>query len=98
VILTAAAFGSTGNSAAFMSVAVTGGTPAQTIPADAHALEVAGNSQVRASATIVLTGLPANTSLTFTAKYRQQGSGTATFANRDIVVIPLPGPVVSTTH
>jgi hypothetical protein len=27
---------------------------------------------------------------TFTAKYRNQGSGTSTFANRDIVVIPLP--------
>jgi hypothetical protein len=97
VIVTAAAFGGTGNNTAFMSVAVTGGSPTQPVPADANALEVAGNNQVRASATMVLTGLPANTALTFQAKYRNQGSGSSTFANRDLTVVPLPGSVLRGT-
>jgi hypothetical protein len=80
-----------------MSVAVTGRTAVPAVPADSHALEVAGNNTVRASATIVLTGLGGSTSVTFTAKYKASG-GTASFANRDLVVVPLPGPVVSTQH
>jgi hypothetical protein len=93
VIATAAAFSSTGSAHAFMSVQVTGGSPTQTVPADANALEVSDNAEIRASATMVLTGLPANTPLTFTAKYRVTAN-TGTFANRDLTVVPLPGPVI----
>jgi hypothetical protein len=86
VILTGQLFGSTGNSAAFMSVAVSGAT---TVAAsDANSLRVAGNDAVRASATALITGLTPGSN-TFTAKYKQVGSGTATFSDRNIVVIPL---------
>jgi hypothetical protein len=87
VILTAAVFGSTGNAHAFMSFAA---SPAGTTiaPTDAQALEVSANDEVRASATVLVTGLTPG-STTFTAKYRTS-LGTGTFANRDVVVIPLP--------
>jgi hypothetical protein len=86
VIVTAGAFGSVGNSTAFMSFAVSGAsTQAAT---DARALAVAGNDIVRASATSLVCGLTPGSN-TFTAQYRVS-AGTATFSNRDIVVIPLP--------
>jgi hypothetical protein len=89
VILTAAANGSQGGSATFMSMSVTGG--ATTInPSDGNAFGVSGNDAIRASATVVLTGLSSGVPLTFTAKYRVS-SGTGTWATRDITVIPLPG-------
>jgi hypothetical protein len=87
VVLTAAANGSVGNSFAFMSVAVSG---ASTVPpSDANAYAVAGNDPVRASATVLISGLSSAGSLTFTAKYRVS-SGTATFSTRDITVLPVP--------
>jgi hypothetical protein len=48
------------------------------------------NASIQASATYVLTDLSPG-SHTFTAKYRRNiNGGTATFANRSIIVTPLP--------
>jgi hypothetical protein len=58
---------------------------------DANAVILAGSALQRASATSVITGL-APGSNTFTALYRNQGTGnlTCTYSNRAIAVIPLP--------
>jgi hypothetical protein len=96
VIVTAAAFNSTSSAIAFMSVAVSPGPVDQPVPGDRFAFQVQSSNTMRASATDVLTGLPANTPLTFTAKYREQGNATGTWSARDITVVPLPGPVVTT--
>jgi hypothetical protein len=86
VIVTALESTSNQSGIVFTSFAVSG---ASTVAAtDARALEVQGNNAVRASATSVVTGLTPGAN-TFTAKYRTT-AGTATFAARDIVVIPLP--------
>jgi hypothetical protein len=85
VIVTAQISGSTGNAAGFMSVFIDGAVVLGV--ADATSLRVAGNNAVRASATSLFTGLAPGTH-TFTAAYRLQGSGFATFAERNIVVIP----------
>ena len=85
VILTAQMFGSTGQTAAFMSVSVTGAT---TIAAsDANSYRVFGNDPIRASAAVLITGLTAGSN-TFTAVYRHVGSGSSTFGARTITVIP----------
>jgi len=87
VILTAAVFGSNGQASAFMSFSATpAGT--STAPTDGQALEVTNNDEIRASATVLASGLTPGSTV-FTAKYRTT-SGIATFSNRDIVVIPLP--------
>jgi hypothetical protein len=91
VILTAAAFSSNGSNQAFMSYAA---SPAGTSggPLDARSLEITNNDETRASATVLVSGLPRG-SVTFTAEYKvspRGGGASATFANRDIVVIPLP--------
>jgi hypothetical protein len=67
-ILTSALHGSTGGATAFMGVAVSGATAVAAT--DAQALEVAGNNEVRASATVLLTGLNPGSN-TFTAKYKE---------------------------
>jgi hypothetical protein len=85
VIVTAQINGSTGNAAGFMSVFIDGAVTLGV--ADATSLRVAGNNAVRASATSLITGLTPGTH-TFTAAYRLAGTGTATFAERNIVVIP----------
>jgi len=46
-----------------------------------------GTAVIQASATYFVSGLTAGSN-TFTAKYR--GTNTCTFANRKIVVIPMP--------
>jgi hypothetical protein len=84
VILTAQTFGSTGNSAGFMTVELDNDI---TTALDANSLRVFGNDPIRASSTSLITGLSAGNH-TFTAVYRQVGSGTATFSARNIVVIP----------
>ena len=85
VILTAQIAGSTGQSAGFMSVAVSGAT---TIAAsDANSLRVFANDANRSSATVLITGLNAGDN-TFTAVYRTVGSGDAVFGARNILVIP----------
>jgi hypothetical protein len=86
VILTAQVNGSTGNAAGFMSVSVSGNTTV--LATDANSLRVAGNEPIRASATALLTNLNPGLNV-FTAKYREVGSGFATFADRNIVVVPL---------
>jgi len=74
---------------AYMSFAVSG---ASTVAASDNTsimlYDPAGHFEIRASATYVVTGLT-NGSNTFTAKYRESG-GASTFADRSIIVIPLP--------
>jgi hypothetical protein len=98
-VIVGAAASAPGSSTAYMSVAVTGGTPVQTVPSSLFAYGVTNNTTIQASATFVLTGLPpAPTALTFTAKYEIFGTGnpgSATFANRSITIVPLPGAVTS---
>jgi hypothetical protein len=84
VILTAQIFGSTGQTAGFMSVSVDGNDPGAS---DANSLRVFGNDPVRASASALITGLTPG-SHTFKAVYRNVGSGTSTFSVRTITVIP----------
>ena len=85
VILTAQIQGSTGQSAGFMSVAVSGAT---TIAAsDANSLRVFGNDANRSSATVLITGLNPGSN-TFTAVYKTVGSGSAVYGARNILVIP----------
>jgi hypothetical protein len=83
-ILTAQMFGSTGQTAAFMSVSVTGATTI--LGSDANSYRVFGNDPIRASAVVLLT-LNAGSN-TFCAVYRQVGSGSSTFSVRTITVIP----------
>jgi hypothetical protein len=86
VIVTAAETGSGGSIIVYTSYAVSG---ASTVAAtDGRALQVQGQNFTRASATSVITGLTPGSN-TFTSKYRVS-SGTGTFRDRDIVVIPLP--------
>jgi len=85
VILTAQMFGSTGQTAAFMSVAVSGAT---TIAgSDASSYRVFGNDPIRASAVVLLNTLTPGSN-TFCAVYRQVGSGSSTFSVRTITVLP----------
>jgi hypothetical protein len=85
VIVTAQVLGSTGNASGFMSVTVDGVTPLAV--EDSNSLRVAGNNAIRASATSLLTGLTPGSHI-FTSIYRLAGTGTATFSERNIVVIP----------
>jgi hypothetical protein len=75
-----------GSTSMFMSFAVSGATTMAAT--DTRALVLLGNNLQQASASFVVTGLNAG-STTFTAKYKVSGSGTATFSNRSIWVIPL---------
>jgi len=69
----------------YMSVAVSGST---TISAsDTRALVRTSGSAIQASAMYVVTGLIAGSN-TFTLQYKSNG-GTATFSNRNIIVMPL---------
>ena len=83
--MTAQIQGSTGNAAGFMSTFVDGAVTQ--LVGDETSLRVAGNNAVRASATALVTGLSPGNHV-FTAAYKLVGSGTATFAERNIVVIP----------
>jgi len=58
------------------------------IALDANSLRVTGNNPVRASVTLLLTGLTPGINITFRAVYKMIGSGTATFNARQITVIP----------
>jgi hypothetical protein len=82
----------TGNAAAtscLMSYVITGANTAAAL--DANAVILAGSAVQRASATSVLSGLTAG-STTFMAQYKTQGTGNlnCTYANRAMMVIPLP--------
>ena len=83
MIVTANILGSTGQSFGFMTVELDGDI---TTASDENSLRVAGNDSVRASASAFITTTPG--SHTFTAVYRQQGSGTVVFSARNLIVIP----------
>jgi hypothetical protein len=78
------------NTTAFMSFAATGAMAVAAVDTQALVRDFGssgGTGFVQASATFYVTGLTPGT-YTFTAKYRTTG-GTATFANRNIIVQPL---------
>jgi hypothetical protein len=79
---------SNNNGSGFMSFAMSGANTAAAPTDDSTALNQVGNDFQKASASFVLSGLTAG-STTFTAVYRTD-SGTATFRNRSIWVMPLP--------
>ena len=79
------------NTTAFMGYAVSGATTVAASDTRALIREGGGSSStgyVQASATYRVTGLTAGSNV-FTLQYRTS-SGTGAFANRNIVVIPLP--------
>jgi hypothetical protein len=55
---------------------------------DARSLILLGNALQQSTASFVFSGLTPG-STTFTAQYKVSGSGTATFSNRSMWVIPL---------
>jgi hypothetical protein len=87
VILTAEASGSNLGDTAFMSVSLNG-----SVALDANSLRVTGNNPVRASITVLITGLTPGVAINFAAAYKyRQGffnGGHATFNARQIIVIP----------
>jgi L-asparagine transporter-like permease len=88
VVLTAEASGSnSGQSAcstAFMSVSLNGSAAL-----DANSLRVTGNVPVRASITVLITGLTPGNIVTFEAVYKNIGCAVgSTFNARQIIVIP----------
>jgi hypothetical protein len=82
IILTGELSGSNTNTTAFMSVSIDGSAAL-----DTNSLRVTGSNPVRASVTVLLSGLTPG-SRTFTAVYKMIGTGTATFNARQITVIP----------
>jgi hypothetical protein len=87
VLVTLTAFMSNGaSSGGYMSFQVD--ATAATDATSLHFDNTTANYSFQGSATYVVSGLPAG-SHTFTVKYRS-GAGTETFANRSIIVIPLP--------
>jgi hypothetical protein len=75
--------GSNASSTGFMSVSLD-----NSIALDTNSLRVTGENPVRASVTLLLTGLAPGTT-TFAAMYKRIGSGDdATFNARQITVIP----------
>jgi hypothetical protein len=89
VIVTASATDSASGASAYVGFAVSGGNTQAAADAKAFIVQSGGNQAilVQGSASFFVSGLSAG-STTFTAKYRVS-SGTGTFANRSIVVIPL---------
>jgi hypothetical protein len=90
VILTSSETNSANAGQSNMGFAISVGTTRAAADTQALSLLNAGNQHntVQHSATFFVTGLNAG-STTFTAKY-DASAGTATFANRTIVVVPLP--------
>lgn len=86
VTISAALSNASAGSRAMMGVEVSGASSVSATIADS--LINAGTNTVAASKTILFTGLTAGSN-TFTAKYRSEGSNTATFANRGIFVEPI---------
>jgi hypothetical protein len=90
VSVTSGMTGSSGSVSCFMSFATTGANV--TAASDATSVTLASGTLQRASASAVVSGL-APGSTTFTGKYKREGgggSGSCTFVNRSIMVIPLP--------
>ena len=86
VAVTSGAQATNGSTSMFMSFAVSGATTQAAT--DARSLILLGNALQQSTASFVLSGLnPGST--TFTAQYKVSGSGTATFSNRSLFVIPL---------
>lgn len=89
VVLTAFLQNNTAFDEAFMSFAVTGATTLAASDTTSVLFQASNSGGVaQQGATYLVPGLTAGSN-TFTAKYRVN-SGTGTFANRSIVVFPLP--------
>jgi hypothetical protein len=75
-----------GSTSMFMSFALSGANTQAA--SDSRALILLGNNLQQSTASFVVSGLTPG-STTFTAQYKVSGSGTATFSNRSMFVIPL---------
>jgi hypothetical protein len=71
------------NSTAFMSVSLN-----NSVALDTNSLRVTGPNPVRSSVTVLIGGLTPGANVTFTAVYKLNGSGNATFNARQITVLP----------
>ncbi len=71
------------DSTAFMSVSLN-----NSIALDANSLRVTGKKPVRASITVLITGLTPGVSIDFSARYKVVGGEKGTFNARQIIVIP----------
>jgi hypothetical protein len=83
VILTGELSGSNNTSTAFMSVSLD-----NSVALDTNSLRVTGANPVRASVTVLISGLTPGLTVHFAAVCKMIGSGTATFNARQITVIP----------
>jgi hypothetical protein len=83
VILTGELSGSNAGTTAYMSFSID-----NSVALDTNSLRVEGANPVRASATLLVTGLTPGLTVTFTAMYKMIGNGSATFNARQITVIP----------
>jgi hypothetical protein len=72
-----------GGTTAFMSVSLD-----NSVALDTNSLRVTGNNPVRASVTVLITGLTPGLSVNFAAAYKVSGNTTGTFNARQITVIP----------
>lgn len=89
VTISAEMFNGTAGSYAAMAFAISGATTrAAAAPYETFVAVGASTIDPKMSYTVLVTGL-ASGSTTFTAKYRAIVSGTATFVNREISVVPL---------
>jgi hypothetical protein len=87
VAVTAGMQATNGSTSMFMSSALSGANTQSAV--DARSVILLGNNLQQSTASFVMSGLTPG-STTFTAQYKVSGSGTATFSNRSIFVIPLP--------
>jgi len=83
VILTGELSGSNTNTTAFMSVSLDA-----SVALDTNSLRVTGANPVRASVTVLISGLTPGITVNFAAVCKMIGSGVATFNARQITVIP----------
>jgi hypothetical protein len=93
VVLTAEASTTGVGNTAFMSVSLNGPGLDPNLVLDANSLRVTGNSPVRASITVLITGLTPGATVTFEAAYKFRNGGVfnggnATFNARQIIVMP----------
>jgi hypothetical protein len=87
VSVSAGTANTTGGGSDFMGFAISG-TDTRAA-SDGNALILGGNNLQAATASFIVTGLTANGSDIFTAKYRVSG-GTGAWSNRSIWAIPIP--------
>ena len=89
VIITAGIFSDTGDEGGYMGFDISGSSSVSASINDALTLRSPATSKgLRASFATVVVGLTAGSN-TFTSKYRTTGSGTCSFLDREMIVVPL---------